>query len=90
MADIINLNERRKQLARQKKADDAAAARARSGRTKGEKSLERKTLENLRDRLEGARRDPERGGLSGGGPGRKGGRHRRDREGEPEREGDDE
>lgn len=57
MADIVNLNERRKRKAREQREADASAKRMLFGRTKGEKI--REGLEKSADirKLDGARRD---------------------------------
>ncbi len=57
MADIVNLNERRKRKAREQREADASAKRMLFGRTKGEKI--REELEKSADirKLDGARRD---------------------------------
>lgn len=57
MADIVNLNDRRKRQAREQKEQDAAAKRILFGRTKGEKKrdeIEKTT--NVR-KLDGAKRE---------------------------------
>jgi hypothetical protein len=57
MADIVNLNERRKRRVREQKEADAAAKRLLFGRTKGEKN--RQEQEHSADvrKLDGARRE---------------------------------
>jgi len=57
MADIVNLNERRKRRAREQKEADAAAKRLLFGRSKGEKN--RQEQEHSADvrKLDGARRE---------------------------------
>lgn len=57
MADIVNLNDRRKRKAREEREADAAAKRVLFGRTKGEK--QRDDLKKSADirKLDGAKRD---------------------------------
>jgi superfamily I DNA and/or RNA helicase len=57
MADIVNLNDRRKRKAREQKETDAAAKRLLFGRTKGEKQRETKQKDAEIRRLDGAKRD---------------------------------
>lgn len=57
MADIVNLNDRRKRKAREQKEKDAAAKRMMFGRTKGEKVRDTKEKDaNIRT-LDGAKRE---------------------------------
>ena len=57
MADIVNLNDRRKRKAREEREAEAAAKRMMFGRTKGEKK--RDDIQKSADvrKLDGARRD---------------------------------
>ena len=57
MADIVNLNDRRKRKAREQKDIDAAAKRLMFGRTKGEKQRDAKEKDANVRKLDGARRD---------------------------------
>jgi len=59
MADIVNLNDRRKRKARQERETEAAAKRLMFGRTKGEK--QRDDIKKSADirKLDGARRDKD-------------------------------
>ena len=57
MADIVNLNDRRKRKAREQKDIDAAAKRLLFGRTKGEKQRDAKEKDANVRKLDGARRD---------------------------------
>lgn len=57
MADIINLNDRRKRKARAEKEADAAAKRLMFGRTKGEKQRDSKEKDANVRKLDGAKRD---------------------------------
>lgn len=57
MADIVNLNDRRKRKAREQKEADAAAKRLMFGRTKGEKQRDAKEKETNVRKLDGARRE---------------------------------
>jgi hypothetical protein len=59
MADIVNLNERRKRKAREQKEADAAAKRLLFGRTKGEKQREEKEKTADVRKLDGARREKD-------------------------------
>ncbi len=59
MADIVNLNERRKRKAREQKEADAAAKRLLFGRTKGEKQREEKEKSADVRKLDGARREKD-------------------------------
>jgi hypothetical protein len=59
MADIVNLNERRKRKAREQKEADAAAKRLLFGRTKGEKQREEKERSADVRKLDGARREKD-------------------------------
>ena len=59
MADIVNLNDRRKQRDRKAKADAASANRALFGRTKGEKLREEKERSAEIRKLDGARRETD-------------------------------
>jgi hypothetical protein len=62
MADIVNLNERRKRKARERKVADAAAKRVLFGRSKSEKERQEKERSADIRRLDGARREKEEGG----------------------------
>lgn len=57
MADIVNLNDRRKRKAREQREAESSAKRVLFGRTKGEK--QRDELQKSADirKLDGARRD---------------------------------
>jgi hypothetical protein len=57
MADIVNLNDRRKRKAREQKERDAAARRVLFGRTKGEKQRDDKQKSADIRKLDGARRE---------------------------------
>jgi hypothetical protein len=59
MADIVNLNDRRKRKAREEREAEASAKRMLFGRTKGEKK--RDELRKSADirKLDGARRDKD-------------------------------
>jgi hypothetical protein len=57
MADIVNLNDRRKRKAREQKETDAAARRLLFGRTKGEKQRDITQKEAEIRKLDGARRE---------------------------------
>jgi hypothetical protein len=57
MADIVNLNDRRKQRDRKAKADAAAANRLLFGRTRGEKQREDKERTAEIRKLDGAKRE---------------------------------
>lgn len=66
MGDVINLNQYRKQRARDEKARQAKANRARSGRTAGEKSAQSHDTEKSASDLERKRlRPPAKGGTRG-------------------------
>ena len=57
MADIVNLNDRRKRKAREEREAEAAAKRMMFGRTKGEKTLEAARADKLKRDLDGAKRE---------------------------------
>lgn len=57
MADIVNLNDRRKRKAREHKEKDAAARRLMFGRTKGEKQRDEKQKSAEIRKLDGAKRE---------------------------------
>lgn len=57
MADIVNLNDRRKGKAREQRETDAAAKRLLFGRTKGEKQRDTKQKDAEIRKLDGARRE---------------------------------
>lgn len=57
MADIVNLNDRRKRKAREQKEVDAAAKRLMFGRTKGEKQRDATEKDTNVRKLDGARRE---------------------------------
>jgi superfamily I DNA and/or RNA helicase len=59
MADIVNLNDRRKRKAREQKESDAAAKRLLFGRTKGEKERETKQKDAEIRKLAGAKREKD-------------------------------
>lgn len=59
MTNIINLNQHRKAKARTDKEKQAAKNRAKFGRTKQEKQLEKKKAEKLEKHLEGHKRETE-------------------------------
>ncbi len=57
MADIVNLNDRRKKRAKAEKDKQSAANRVLFGRTKGEKDTEEKKRSADIRRLDGAKRE---------------------------------
>jgi hypothetical protein len=57
MADIVNLNQRRKRKDREQREAEAAAKRILFGRTKGEKQREKKERSTEIRRLDGAKRE---------------------------------
>jgi hypothetical protein len=57
MTDPINFNKARKALAKQQAKSQAAANRARHGRTKGQKAAEALQAEQARRALDQAKRD---------------------------------
>ncbi|MEQ1608142.1 MAG: DUF4169 family protein [Hyphomonadaceae bacterium] len=57
MADIVNLNDRRKRKAREEREAEAAAKRMLFGRTKGEKKREDTQKSADIRKLDGAKRD---------------------------------
>jgi Domain of unknown function (DUF4169) len=57
MADIVNLNDRRKRKAREQKETDAAAKRLLFGRTKGEKQRDAKEKDTNIRKLDAAKRE---------------------------------
>lgn len=59
MADIVNLNDRRKRKAREERETEAAAKRLMFGRTKGEKKRDDITKSADIRKLDGARRDKD-------------------------------
>lgn len=59
MADIVNLNDRRKRKAREQKESDAAAKRLLFGRTKGEKEREARQKDAEIRKLDGAKREKD-------------------------------
>jgi superfamily I DNA and/or RNA helicase len=59
MADIVNLNDRRKRKAREQKESDAAAKRLLFGRTKGEKERETRQKDAEIRKLDGAKREKD-------------------------------
>jgi hypothetical protein len=59
MAEIINLNKRRKAAAKAAADTEAVANRARFGRTKAERSAETRQEKARRALLDGKRLDPE-------------------------------
>ena len=59
MADIVNLNDRRKRKAREQKESDASAKRLLFGRTKGEKERETKQKDAEIRKLDGAKREKD-------------------------------
>jgi hypothetical protein len=58
MGDIINLRQARKRAASAEKDDDAAANRAKHGRTKAERKLTEAEAAKARKLLDGAKREP--------------------------------
>lgn len=60
MADIVNLRLARKRRDRATKDEAAAENRARHGRTKAEKQLDRATADKERSFVDGHRRDGDR------------------------------
>jgi hypothetical protein len=59
MADIVNLNDRRKRKAREEREAEAAAKRLLFGRTKGEKKRDDTQKSADIRKLDGARRDKD-------------------------------
>lgn len=59
MGEIVNLRQIKKQRARAESAEQAAANRARFGRTKAEKQAEALELKRATKVLDGARREDE-------------------------------
>lgn len=57
MADIVNLNDRRKRKAREQKETDAAAKRLLFGRTKGEKQRDAREKDTNIRKLDAAKRE---------------------------------
>jgi hypothetical protein len=57
MAEIVNLNKARKARATAEKADQAAANRAKHGRTKAEKQADARAEARRRALLDGAKRE---------------------------------
>jgi hypothetical protein len=57
MADIVNLNDRRKRKAREERETEAAAKRMLFGRTKGEKTRDEAQKSADVRKLDGARRE---------------------------------
>jgi hypothetical protein len=57
MADIVNLNDRRKRKAREEREAEAAAKRMMFGRTKGEKKRDEARKSADIRKLDGAKRD---------------------------------
>ena len=58
MSQIINLRTARKQMARAKKREDAAAQSAQHGRSKAEKRLQEARAAQLRAHLDAHKREP--------------------------------
>jgi hypothetical protein len=61
MAEIVNLNHARKVKARASREAEAAANRAKHGRTKAEKENDRRAEDRRRALLHGAKRDDRPG-----------------------------
>ena len=61
MADIVNLNDRRKRKAREERESEAAAKRMMFGRTKGEKKRDETQKSADIRKLDGAKRDKDEG-----------------------------
>lgn len=59
MADIVNLNDRRKRKAREDRESEAAAKRMMFGRTKGEKKRDDLQKSAEIRKLDGAKRDSD-------------------------------
>lgn len=59
MADIVNLNDRRKRKAREEREAEAAAKRMMFGRTKGEKKRDDLQKSAEIRKLDGAKRDTD-------------------------------
>ena len=59
MGEIVNLNRARKERARRRKAEDAAANRRKFGRTKGEEQAESQERDRSVDRLDAHRLPPQ-------------------------------
>ena len=57
MGDIVNLRQVRKRAARKDREAEAAANRAKFGRTKAERALQQSEAEKLRQTLDGAERE---------------------------------
>jgi len=57
MAEILNLNRARKAKAKQDDKVQAAANRARHGRSKAEREAERKEAERIRREIDGSKLD---------------------------------
>ncbi len=65
-AEIVNLRRARKANARSDRESEAVAARARHGRTKGERTLQALEAGRAARRLDGARRDAAPSSSDGG------------------------
>lgn len=59
MAEIVNLNRARKAKARAGKQTNAAANRAKHGRTKADKLRDRLESDRVGETLDGAKREPD-------------------------------
>ena len=57
MAEIVNLNKARKARAKAEQATEAAANRAKHGRTKAEKQNDKRAQDRRRALLDGAKRE---------------------------------
>ena len=59
MGDIVNLRQARKRAARKDREAEAAANRAKFGRTKAERTVQDREAQILKKTLDGAKRDDE-------------------------------
>jgi hypothetical protein len=59
MGDIVNLRQARKRAARKDHEAEAAANRAKFGRTKAERAVQDREAQILKKTLDGAKRDDE-------------------------------
>ena len=59
MGDIVNLRQVRKRAARKDREAEAAANRAKFGRTKAERTVQDREAQILKKTLDGAKRDDE-------------------------------
>lgn len=61
MSELINLRQRRKRIERTRREAEAAANRAKHGRTKTERKSQKAEADKSRSLLDQAKRDPEKG-----------------------------